>query len=53
MGSKLGLKLGQSLKILFDVIMTQFEDYNPTNMYDASCLAEDVRMDREPERFWK
>ena len=32
--------------------MTRFEeDYNPTIIYDASCLAKEVGMGREPERF--
>ena len=43
---------GESPKILFDIIMTQFEeDYNPTIIYDASCLEKEVGMDREPEWF--
>ena len=41
---------GESPIILFDVIMTWFEeDYNPTIIYDASCLEKEVEMDREPE----
>ena len=41
---------GESPKILFDIIMTRFEeDYNPTIIYDASCLEKEVEMDREPE----
>ena len=32
--------------------MTRFEeDYNPTIIYDASCLEKEVGMDREPEWF--
>ena len=43
---------GESPKILFDIIMTRFEeDYNPTIIYDASCLEKEVGMDREPEWF--
>ena len=43
---------GESPKILFDIIMTRFEqDYNPTIIYNASCKAKEVGMAREPDRF--
>ena len=39
---------GESPKILFDIIMTCFEeDYNPNIIYDASCVAKEVGIERE------
>ena len=45
--------LGESPKILFDLVMARFEnDYNPT-IYDASCKVKEVGLDRELKRFSK
>ena len=45
---------GESPRIIFDLIMTRFEDeYNPTIIYDASCRAKEMGLNREPERFLK
>ena len=45
---------GESPRIIFDMIMTRFEsNYNPTIIYDASCRAKEMGLNREPERFLK
>ena len=43
---------GESPRIIFDIIMTRFEDdYNPTIIYDASCRIKEYGLNREPARF--
>ena len=43
---------GESPRIIFDLIMTRFEpEYNPTIIYDASCRAKEMGLNREPGRF--
>ena len=43
---------GESPKIIFDLIMTRFEDsYYPTIIYDASCRIKEYGLNREPTRF--
>ena len=43
---------GESPRIIFDLIMTRFEDdYNPTIIYDASCRIKEYGLNREPARF--
>ena len=43
---------GESPRIIFDIIMTRFEDdYNPTIVYDASCRLKEFGLIREPSRF--
>ena len=43
---------GESPSMLFDLVMTRFEDsYNPTVIYDASCLAKEYGLNRELRRF--
>ena len=45
---------GESPRIIFDIIMTRFpENYNPTVIYDASCRAKELGLNREPARFLK
>ena len=45
---------GESPCIIFDIIMTRFEeDYNPTIIYDASCRIKEYGLNREPGRFTK
>ena len=40
--------------MLFDLVMTRFEDsYNPTIIYDASCLAKEYGLNRELRRFMR
>ena len=39
---------GESPSMLFDLVMTRFEDsYNPTIIFDASCLAKEYGLNRE------
>ena len=43
---------GESPRIIFDIIMTRFEDdYSPTIIYDASCRVKEYGLNREPARF--
>ena len=43
---------GESPRIIFDIIMTRFpETYSPTIIYDASCRAKELGLNREPKRF--
>ena len=43
---------GESPKIIFDIVMTRFEpEYSPDLIYDASCKAKEVGLNREPRRF--
>ena len=45
---------GESPSMLFDLVMTRFEDsYNPTIIYDASCLAKEYGLNRELRRFMR
>ena len=45
---------GESPSMLFDLAMTRFEDsYNPTIIYDASCLAKEYGLNRELRRFMR
>ena len=46
--------MGVSPRIIFDIVMTKFKsDYNPTIIYDASCRAKEMGLNREPGRFLK
>ena len=43
---------GESPEMLFDIIMTRFEDdYNPNIIYDASCKLKEFGLNRELRRF--
>ena len=43
---------GESPKIIFDLIMTRFEDsYNPIIIYDVLRCIKEYGLDREPSRF--
>lgn len=43
---------GESPEMLFDIIMTRFEDdYNPNIIYDASCKLKEYGLNRELARF--
>ena len=45
---------GESPSMLFDLVMTRFEDsYNPTIIFDASCLAKEYGLNRKLRRFMK
>ena len=45
---------GESPRIIFDLIMTRFEeDYSPNIVYDASCRIKEYGLNREPARFSK
>ena len=43
---------GESPEMLFDLIMTRFEEsYNPHIIYDASCKVKEYGLNRELRRF--
>ena len=44
--------MGESPRLIFDIITTRFPaDYNPKWIYDASCRAKEVGLNREPKRM--
>ena len=46
--------MGESPRLIFDIITTRFPlDYNPKWIYDASCRAKELGLNREPHRMMK